>query len=44
MVLNPGTVLGRKAVIYAGVSARGVIAANHILKLRQSQVIVHKDI
>ena len=35
VVLNPGTIVGRKTIVYAGVSVRGVIPANHILKLRQ---------
>jgi acetyltransferase-like isoleucine patch superfamily enzyme len=35
VVMNPGTVVGRKSMIYAGVSARGVIAENSIVKLRQ---------
>ena len=35
VVLNPGTIVGRRSKIYAGVSARGVIPADHIVKLRQ---------
>jgi UDP-N-acetylglucosamine diphosphorylase / glucose-1-phosphate thymidylyltransferase / UDP-N-acetylgalactosamine diphosphorylase / glucosamine-1-phosphate N-acetyltransferase / galactosamine-1-phosphate N-acetyltransferase len=31
-VLNPGSVLGRRALIYPGVSWRGVLAAGHIAK------------
>lgn len=42
MVLNPGTILGRRSVVYPGASVRGVIAAEHILKVVQEQVIVKK--
>lgn len=42
VVLNPGTILGRRCVIYPGASVRGVVAAEHILKVVQEQVIVKK--
>ncbi|MDD2707582.1 MAG: UDP-N-acetylglucosamine diphosphorylase [Verrucomicrobiae bacterium] len=38
-VLNPGAVIGRGAVLYAGVSWRGVCAAGKVVKLRQEQVV-----
>jgi acetyltransferase-like isoleucine patch superfamily enzyme len=31
-VLNPGSVLGRRSLVYPGVSWRGVLAANSIAK------------
>jgi NDP-sugar pyrophosphorylase family protein len=34
-VLNPGSVLGRRAQLYPGVSWRGVCASNTIVKLQQ---------
>jgi bifunctional N-acetylglucosamine-1-phosphate-uridyltransferase/glucosamine-1-phosphate-acetyltransferase GlmU-like protein len=36
-VLAPGTIVGQRSVIYSGVMARGVIPADTVLKLRQSQ-------
>jgi NDP-sugar pyrophosphorylase family protein len=39
-ILNPGSVLGRQTVMYPGVSWRGICPANHIVKLRQEQVVV----
>lgn len=35
VVLNPGSILGKGCVIYPGVSVRGEIAGEHILKLVQ---------
>ncbi len=34
-VLNPGSVIGRRAILYAGISWRGVCPANTIVKLVQ---------
>jgi len=39
-VLNPGSVIGRRAIVYAGVSWRGICPADHIVKLRQEQEVV----
>ena len=39
-VLNPGSIVGRGSVIYAGVSFRGVCPAHSIVKLRQTQEIL----
>ncbi|MBI4024914.1 MAG: UDP-N-acetylglucosamine diphosphorylase [Verrucomicrobia bacterium] len=39
-VLNPGSVLGRRAMLYPGVSWRGVCPPNTIVKLQQQQSIV----
>jgi len=36
-VLAPGTIVGRGAVVYNGAMVRGVVAANVIVKLRQTQ-------
>jgi len=35
-VLNPGTVLGRKVLVYANAAVRGYVPPNTIVKLRQS--------
>jgi N-acetylglucosamine-1-phosphate uridyltransferase (contains nucleotidyltransferase and I-patch acetyltransferase domains) len=41
-VLNPGSVIGRRAVIYPGVCWRGVLEAEHIAKNRAELEIVRK--
>jgi NDP-sugar pyrophosphorylase family protein len=42
-VLNPGSILGRGAIIYPGVSWRGVLPANHIAKNKaEVEVVVKK--
>ncbi|HLD21382.1 MAG TPA: DapH/DapD/GlmU-related protein [Patescibacteria group bacterium] len=39
-VLNPGTIIGKKCVVYPLVSFRGILPSNSIVKLRQQQEIV----
>jgi UDP-N-acetylglucosamine diphosphorylase / glucose-1-phosphate thymidylyltransferase / UDP-N-acetylgalactosamine diphosphorylase / glucosamine-1-phosphate N-acetyltransferase / galactosamine-1-phosphate N-acetyltransferase len=39
-VLNPGTVLGRRALVYPNTSWRGVLAEDHIAKNRAEQEVV----
>ena len=39
-VLNPGSIIGRRAVVYPNVSWRGVLAANMIAKNRSTQEVV----
>lgn len=41
-VLNPGSVIGRKAVLYPNVSWRGICPPNAIVKLRQQHEIVEQ--
>lgn len=41
-VLNPGSIVGRRSVIYSGVSFRGVCPAGSIVKLRQTQEITNR--
>jgi len=40
VVLNPGSIIGRKAVIYPGASVRGIVNENNILKVVQEQLII----
>lgn len=43
-VLNPGTILGRRALIYPGVNWRGVLPAGHIAKNKAvTEVVSRKD-
>ncbi len=43
-VLNPGSVIGRRSVIYPGAQWRGVLPADSIAKFRQSfSVIARRD-
>lgn len=42
VVLNPGCILGKRCIVYPGSCVRGVVAANHIVKLIQERLIVHK--
>ncbi len=42
-VLNPGSILGRHALLYAGISWRGVCPADTMVKLRQEHVLVTKS-
>ena len=43
-VLNPGSVIGRRSVVYPGAQWRGVLPANSIAKLRQSfSVLARRD-
>lgn len=42
-VLNPGTLVGRRAVIYPLTNASGIIHAGSILKTRQQQGIVPRE-
>jgi acetyltransferase-like isoleucine patch superfamily enzyme len=39
-VLNPGSIVGRGAVIYPGVNWRGILPANMIVKNKASQEVV----
>lgn len=39
-VLNPGSIIGRRAILYPNVLWRGVCPPGHIVKLRQEQQIV----
>lgn len=39
-VLNPGSLIGRRSVLYPGTVWRGVLPADRLVKLRQEQVIV----
>jgi len=41
-VLNPGSILGRGAIIYPGVSWRGVLPANNIAKNKAEVEVVHR--
>lgn len=41
-VLNPGTVVGPRTIIYANANVRGFIPAESVLKLEQTQKIVRK--
>ncbi len=43
-VLNPGSIIGRRSVVYAGAQWRGVLPANSIAKFRQSfSVLARRD-
>ena len=43
-VLNPGSIIGRRSVVYPGAQWRGVLAANSIAKFRQSfSVLARRD-
>lgn len=42
-VINPGSIIGRRSVIYPLVSFRGVLPADSIVKLRQEHEIISKD-
>ena len=39
-VLNPGTILGRKSIIYPGAIIKGVVPANHIVKILNEQTVI----
>ncbi len=41
-VLNPGTLIGRNAVLYPNVMWRGVCPAGSIVKLRQEHIVIAK--
>lgn len=41
-VLNPGSVIGPRAVVYPGVSWRGVLPANHVAKTRVSFSVIER--
>lgn len=41
-VLNPGSVLGKNCILYSGVQWRGVLAADSIVKLPSSYLIVER--
>ena len=41
-VLNPGSVVGRDCVIYPGANFRGVLAANSVLKVRQTTQVMSR--
>ena len=42
-VLAPGTVVGRRTVIYHGATVRGMVPADSIVKLRQPHETVSRD-
>lgn len=42
-VLNPGSLIGRRSVLYPGVVWRGVLPADRIVKFRQSLEIVERS-
>jgi len=42
-VLNPGSILGRGAILYAGISWRGVCPPDTVVKLRQAQVLIARS-
>jgi len=42
-VLNPGSIIGRRSVIYPNANWRGVLAANRIAKHRGEMEIVERD-
>lgn len=42
VVLNPGTIIGKRTMVYPGAIVRGVIASNVILKVRQDQEITER--
>ncbi len=41
-MLNPGSILGRRCVIYPGAMIRGVVKGGHIMKVVQEQIVVAK--
>jgi NDP-sugar pyrophosphorylase family protein len=41
-VLNPGSLIGRRSILYPGVVWRGTLPASRIVKLRQDQEIVER--
>jgi NDP-sugar pyrophosphorylase family protein len=41
-VLNPGSIVGKNAVIYAGTNWRGVCPANTVVKLRQVHQLIER--
>jgi acetyltransferase-like isoleucine patch superfamily enzyme len=41
-VLNPGSVVGRDCIIYAGANFRGVLPANSVLKVRQTTQVMSR--
>jgi UDP-N-acetylglucosamine diphosphorylase / glucose-1-phosphate thymidylyltransferase / UDP-N-acetylgalactosamine diphosphorylase / glucosamine-1-phosphate N-acetyltransferase / galactosamine-1-phosphate N-acetyltransferase len=41
-VLNPGSLIGRRSILYPGTVWRGTLPADRIVKLRQSQDIVER--
>ncbi|MBW7996838.1 MAG: UDP-N-acetylglucosamine diphosphorylase [Candidatus Glassbacteria bacterium] len=41
-VLNPGSIIGRKSIVYPGSSWRGVLPANRIAKLRDTFEVVER--
>jgi UDP-3-O-[3-hydroxymyristoyl] glucosamine N-acyltransferase len=41
-VINPGSVIGRNTVIYPGTQWRGVVAADRIVKTKQSHEVTER--
>lgn len=41
-LLNPGTIVGRNSLIYPLALVRGIVPANHIVKVRQQQEVLEK--
>jgi len=42
-VMNPGSLIGRRSILYPGTVWRGVLPANRIVKLRQEQEVVERE-
>ena len=41
-VLNPGSLIGRNSMLYPGTQWRGVLAANSVVKVTQSQQVIER--
>ncbi|NBV86868.1 MAG: hypothetical protein EBS01_11560 [Verrucomicrobia bacterium] len=44
IVLNPGSIIGRNAIMYPGTQWRGVLGANCTVKTTQSQQIIAREL
>ena len=42
-VLNPGSIIGKRCILYPNCSWRGVLPAGHIVKVRQTQEVVVRE-
>jgi len=42
-VLNPGSIIGRRAAVYPNVNWRGVLAPGHIVKNKAEQQVVKRE-
>jgi hypothetical protein len=43
-VLSPGSIIGRRSIVYPGMQWRGVLGENQIAKVRQQIAIVTRRI